>query len=147
MRCIVQRVSSAAVYVEGKEVGSIDQGLLVFVGFGHKDDEALLEPMINKLLKLRIFSDKDGRMKRNIIDTNGEILLVSQFTLYGSLKKGHRPSFTEACPPERAQMLYDALIGKAESIYPGMIQSGIFGADMKVSLLNDGPVTLSLELV
>ncbi|MEC8757284.1 MAG: D-aminoacyl-tRNA deacylase [Bacteroidota bacterium] len=146
MRCVVQRVSSAAVHVDGLAVGSIDQGLLVFVGFGRDDDETVIEPMLNKLLKLRIFADEEGKMKHNVVDANGEMLLVSQFTLYGSLKKGHRPSFTEACPPETAQSLYDALLIRAETMYPGMIQSGTFGADMKVSLVNDGPVTLSLEL-
>ncbi|MEC7158865.1 MAG: D-aminoacyl-tRNA deacylase [Bacteroidota bacterium] len=146
MRCVVQRVSSAAVHVDGLAVGSIDQGLLVFVGFGRDDDETVIEPMLNKLLKLRIFADEEGKMKHNVVDANGKMLLVSQFTLYGSLKKGHRPSFTEACPPEQAQSLYDALLIRAETMYPGMIQSGTFGADMKVSLVNDGPVTLSLEL-
>lgn len=146
MRCVVQRVSSAVVHVEEKAVGSIDQGLLVFVGFGHQDDETVLEPMLKKLLKLRIFADEEGKMKHNVVDVNGKMLLVSQFTLYGSLKKGHRPSFTEACPPETARALYDALLAKAETLYPSMTQSGIFGADMKVSLVNDGPVTLSLEL-
>ena len=144
MRCIVQRVSSAAVHVEGKAAGSIDQGLLVFVGFGHQDDETVIEPMLNKLLKLRIFADEEGKMKHNVVDINGKMLLVSQFTLYGSLKKGHRPSFTEACPPEIARSLYDAFLAKAEAMCPGMIQSGTFGADMKVSLVNDGPVTLYL---
>ena len=146
MRCVVQRVSSAAVHVEGKAVGSIDQGLLIFIGFGHQDDETVIEPMLNKLLKLRIFADEEGKMKHNVVDVNGKMLLVSQFTLYGSLKKGHRPSFTEACPPETARLLYDAFLAKAETMYPSMIQSGTFGADMKVSLVNDGPVTLSLEL-
>ena len=146
MRCVVQRVSSAVVHVEGEAVGSIDQGLLVFVGFGHQDDETVLEPMLKKLLKLRIFADEEGKMKHNVVDVNGKMLLISQFTLYGSLKKGHRPSFTEACPPETARALYDALLAKAETLYPSMTQSGIFGADMKVSLVNDGPVTLSLEL-
>ncbi|MEC8627429.1 MAG: D-aminoacyl-tRNA deacylase [Bacteroidota bacterium] len=146
MRCIVQRVSSAAVHVEGKAVGSIDQGLLVFVGFGHQDDQTVIEPMLNKLLKLRIFADEQGIMMHNVVDVNGKMLLVSQFTLYGSLKKGHRPSFTEACPPEIARSLYDAFLTKAQAMYPSMIQSGIFGADMQVSLVNDGPVTLSLEL-
>lgn len=146
MRCVVQRVSSAVVHVEGKAVGSINQGLLVFVGFGRDDDETVIEPMLNKLLKLRIFADEEGKMKHNVVDANGKMLLVSQFTLYGSLKKGHRPSFTEACPPETAQSLYDTLLIRAETMYPGKIQSGTFGADMKVSLVNDGPVTLSLEL-
>ena len=146
MRCVVQRVSSAAVHVDGLAVGSIDQGLLVFVGFGQEDDVTVIEPMLNKLLKLRIFADEEGKMKHNVVDANGKMLLVSQFTLYGSLKKGHRPSFTEACPQETAQSLYDALLIRAENMYPGMIQSGTFGADMKVSLVNDGPVTLSLEL-
>ena len=146
MRCVVQRVSSAAVHVDGSEVGSIDQGLLVFVGFGQEDDETVIEPMLNKLLKLRIFADEEGKMKHNVVDVNGKMLFVSQFTLYGSLKKGHRPSFTGACPPETARSLYDAFLAKAEAMYPSRIQSGIFGADMKVSLVNDGPVTLSLEL-
>ena len=146
MRCVVQRVSSAAVHVDGLAVGSIDQGLLVFVGFGRDDDETVIEPMLNKLLKLRIFADEEGKMKHNVVDANGKMLLVSQFTLYGSLKKGYRPSFTEACPPETARSLYDAFLAKAEVMYPSRIQSGIFGADMKVSLVNDGPVTLSLEL-
>ena len=146
MRCVVQRVSSAAVHVDGLAVGSIDQGLLVFVGFGQEDDDTVIEPMLNKLLKLRIFADEEGKMKHNVVDANGKMLLVSQFTLYGSLKKGHRPSFTEACPPETARSLYDAFLAKAEAMCPGMIQTGTFGADMKVSLVNDGPVTLSLEL-
>ena len=146
MRCVVQRVLSAAVHVDGLEVGSIDQGLLVFVGFGQDDDKTVIEPMLKRLVKLRIFSDEEGKMTHNVVDVSGGLLLVSQFTLYGSLKKGHRPSFTEACPPDTARLLYDDLLAKAEVMYPGMIQSGIFGADMKVSLVNDGPVTLSLEL-
>ena len=88
----------------------------VFVGFGHQDDETVLEPMLKKLLKLRIFADEEGKMKHNVVDVNGKMLLVSQFTLYGSLKKGHRPSFTEACPPETARALYDALLAKAETM-------------------------------
>ena len=146
MRCVVQRVSSAAVHADGLEVGAIDQGLLVFVGFGQEDDEPILEPMLNKLFKLRIFADKEGKMKHNVMDISGEMLFVSQFTLYASLKKGYRPSFTAACPPEKAQALYDTLLAKAQVMYPDKVQSGIFGADMKVSLVNDGPVTLSLEL-
>ena len=145
MRCVVQRVLSAAVHVDGLEVGSIDQGLLVFVGFGQDDDKTVIEPMLKRLVKLRIFSDEEGKMTHNVVDVSGGLLLVSQFTLYGSLKKGHRPSFTEACPPDTARLLYDDLLAKAEVMYPGMIQSGTFGADMKVSLVNDGPVTLSLE--
>ncbi|MES2764612.1 MAG: D-aminoacyl-tRNA deacylase [Bacteroidota bacterium] len=145
MRCVVQRVLKAKVTVEGKITGDIEKGVLVLVGITHSDTQETAEWMCDKLLKLRIFEDHEGKMNRSVTDISGGILLVSQFTLYGELKKGTRPSFTEAARPEIAEPLYNEMINLLKEQENVGIQTGIFGAMMDVELLNSGPVTIILE--
>lgn len=144
MRVVLQRVSEAAVTVDGKITGQINNGLLVLVGFGKDDTEEKLDYMVNKILKLRIFSDDEGKTNLSVTDISGELLLVSQFTLYWSCKKGTRPSFDGAMEPKRAEKLYNLFVEKIKA-YGLKTEMGIFGADMKVSLVNDGPVTVEIE--
>lgn len=144
MRCLVQRVRSASVVVADETVGEIQQGLLVYVGFAPEDVEADLAWMLKKLLHLRVFSDGQDRMNLSVQDISGQILLVSQFTLYGDCSRGNRPSFTQAMAPDRARILFARFVEIAQqSSVP--IQSGIFAADMQVFSQNDGPVTLILN--
>src|SRR3712207_3565993 len=139
MRALVQRVSSASVSCDGQQVAAIGPGLLVLLGVRHGDDEGRADRMAAKLLALRVFEDGDGRMNRSVQDAGGELLCVSQFTLYGDTRKGNRPSFVEAAPPEEAEPLY-------ERVREGLgARGGRFGARMAVELVNDGPVTLLLE--
>jgi D-tyrosyl-tRNA(Tyr) deacylase len=145
MRCVVQRVLKAKVTVEGNITGEISEGLLVLVGITHSDTRETLEWMCDKLLKLRIFHDDNGKMNRSVTDIRGGILLVSQFTLYGELKKGTRPSFTDAARPEVAEPMYDEMIALLKKENSVNIQTGIFGAMMDVELVNSGPVTIILE--
>lgn len=139
----MQRVLSASVQVDGETVGSIERGLLVFVGFGHDDTEAGIDPFLDRLLKLRIFEDEAGRMNRSVVDIAGGLLLVSQFTLLADLAKGNRPSFGPAAAPDIARHLYERLLDRAAAKH-GPVAAGRFGADMKVALINDGPVTFVL---
>lgn len=145
MRVILQRVSSASVTVDGKITGEINNGLLVLVGFGHGDTNDILERMAQKIIKLRVFSDENDKINRSVSDIGGGILIVSQFTLYWNCKKGTRPSFDGAMESESAEKLYDKFVEimRASGL---KIETGIFGADMKVSLINDGPVTVTLEI-
>ena len=144
MKTILQRVSEAAVTVDGSITGRINDGLLVLVGFGKDDTEVQLDYMVNKILKLRIFSDENDKTNLSVTDIGGELLIVSQFTLYWNCKKGTRPSFDGAMEPKRAEELYNIFVEKIKS--NGIkTETGIFGADMKVSLINDGPVTVELE--
>lgn len=150
MRALVQRVSTASVVVANKEIAKINSGLLVLVGITHTDTTHTANWIAEKLVQLRVFPDSDGKMNNNVVDTNGSILLVSQFTLYGNLKKGTRPSFIEAAPADAAKHLFDYLVTRVHNVLPesypaNAVQQGIFGADMKVSLINDGPVTILLE--
>jgi D-tyrosyl-tRNA(Tyr) deacylase len=149
MRLVVQRVRQASVYVDGTNVAAIGTGLLVLVGFGVGDAETgawlSIEAALRKLPLLRIFPDHDKPMNTSLVDIGGEILLVSQFTLYADCSKGRRPSFHPACPPQDAAILYDKICAAMRSILPGKVQSGIFAADMDVSLTNWGPVTLFLD--
>lgn len=144
MRLVVQRVSFAECKVEGKITGTINKGYMVLVGFGNSDDEKIAEKMAEKLGKLRVFEDENGKMNRSIFDIEGDILSISQFTLYADSSKGNRPSFTDALAPDKAQALYgyfNECLRKA-----GLkVEEGIFGADMKISLVNDGPVTIILD--
>lgn len=145
MRVLVQRVSNASVEVDKKIIGKIDKGFLVFLGITHTDNEKVADYLVNKLLNLRIFKDEDDKMNLNLKEVKGELLIISQFTLYGDTKKsGNRPSFSNAARPEQANKLYDYFIKKCkeQNIYT---QTGEFGADMKINLLNDGPVTIMLE--
>lgn len=137
MRALVQRVSEASVSVDGERISSIGPGLLVLLGVGHEDDEAKADKLAAKILKLRIFPDADGRMNEPLGDR--EVLCVSQFTLYGDTRKGTRPSYVAAAPPELAEPLYERVRAALNA------QGGVFGAHMEVALVNDGPVTLMLE--
>ena len=143
MRILVQRCLNASVEVDNKIVGKIDRGYLILVGFTHTDNESTIDYLINKLLKLRIFDDEFGVMNKSILDMNYDILSVSQFTLYANTKEGNRPSYKESLNSNEASILYD-LFNKKLSQYI-KVETGIFGSDMKVSLTNDGPVTIMLE--
>jgi len=144
MRFCIQVVKEAAVDIEGVRKSSIGTGMLVLCGIGKEDDEAVADKMIAKLLKMRIFSDSNGKTNLSISDIDGEILLVSQFTLYADCKHGNRPSFTDSMGPQRAEELYNYI---ADSIRPHVktLGTGVFGADMQVSLINDGPFTVILD--
>lgn len=144
MRLVVQRVLEASVKAEGKTVGSIGKGFLVFVGVGRDDTRETADKYLKKLLGLRIFEDENGKTNLSLKDVNGELLLVSQFTLYANCRKGNRPSFTEAGDPAKAEELYEYMIREASRTVPN-VQQGVFGADMKVSLINDGPFTVILD--
>lgn len=144
MKLVVQRVTKASVTVEDKIIGQIKQGYLVFVGISNEDTKDIVDKMIRKMLGLRIFADENGKTNLSLSDIKGELLLVSQFTLYADCKKGNRPSFVNAGKPELANELYEYMIQKCkEQIY--VVEQGSFGADMKVELLNDGPFTIVLD--
>jgi D-tyrosyl-tRNA(Tyr) deacylase len=144
MRAVVQRVASARVEVDGATVGAIDRGLLVYAGFGRGDTADDRAWMLGKISSMRIFPDGNGKMSLALADVGGAVLLVSQFTLYGDLRRGRRPSFDDAMPPDEARAAYDALVAEARAA--GLrVETGRFAADMKVSSLNDGPVTLWLD--
>lgn len=144
MKFLIQRVLEASVKVDGETVGSIGKGLLVFVGAGREDDRAAADKYLKKLLGLRIFEDENGKTNLSLKDVNGELLFVSQFTLYANCKKGNRPSFIEAGDPDTANELYEYILREAAKSVP-VVQHGIFGADMKVHLVNDGPFTIILD--
>lgn len=150
MRLVLQRVSRAAVAVAGETVASIGPGFMILVGFGREDGPGFVEApvcrtLLEKVCDLRVFPDADGKLNRSLRDTGGELLLVSQFTLYAACRKGRRPSFSEAAPPEVASALFEAFCRLAETVLPGRIGRGVFGADMDVSLTNQGPVTIVLD--
>ena len=145
MRVLVQRVSAANVVVNGTATGAIGTGLLLLVGVTHDDNEAIEDRMADKIVKLRIFSDDAGLMNRSVLDVGGEILAVSQFTLYADARKGNRPSYTDAARPEQASPAFDRFVGKLAARLGKPVPTGIFGADMKVSLTNDGPVSIWLD--
>jgi len=142
MKLVVQRVTHASVEVEGEITGRIDEGLMVLVGFGENDSEKEADYLARKVAKLRVFADDDGRMNRSVIDVGGKLLLVPQFTLYGKVKK-YRPSFHRALAPDRATELFDYFVEKCREYVE--VETGVFGAFMKVNLLNNGPVTILLE--
>ena len=143
MRIVLQRVSYASVKVEGKITGEINQGLLLLVGFAANDTIEQMQTWIDKVLKLRIFSDDQGKMNLSVQDVQGGLLVVSQFTLYADTRKGNRPSFIDAAPPAKAKEMYEQFLMLCAK--SGLqTEAGIFGADMKVELVNDGPVTITL---
>jgi len=144
MRAVLQRVSRAAVRIEDQVVGSIDQGLLVLLGIAPSDTLEQVRWLAEKIVHLRLFADEQGKMNRSLVDVGGAALIVSQFTLYGDVRKGRRPSFTEAAPPAIAIPLYEALLA-AVAGHGVRVASGRFGADMAVELVNDGPVTLIVD--
>ena len=144
MRFVIQRVSHAKVTIDGQVRGSIQKGYMVLIGIGQEDTEALADRMIAKMLDLRIFEDADGKSNLSLRDVDGALLLISQFTLYADCKKGKRPSFFKAGEPHMANDLYEYIIAECKKEIP-MVQTGIFGADMKISLINDGPFTIVLD--
>lgn len=145
MRILVQRVTSANVVVDGGVTGAIDHGLLLLIGVTHTDTEAIVDRMADKVVKLRIFSDEKGLMNRSVIDVGGGMLAVSQFTLYADAKGGNRPSYTAAARPEQASPAFDRFVAKLAARLGKPVPTGVFGADMKVALVNDGPVTIWLD--
>ena len=145
MRTIIQRVAEASVAVDGQKVAKIGAGLLVLAGFEDGDGEADLDWMAGKIVRMRIFADADGVMNRSVQEAGGEILAVSQFTLYASVKKGNRPSWSRAARGEVSQPLFERFVARLSAELGRAVQTGVFGADMRVALVNDGPVTLSLD--
>ncbi len=145
MRAVVQRVGETTLSVDGKTVSSIGFGLTVFLGVGRGDSEAKAAKLAHKIANLRVFEDDNGKMNLSVKDKGGEILLVSQFTLYGDCSHGNRPSFTEAEDPDRANELYELCATELKA-YGITVKQGVFGADMKISQYNDGPVTILLEV-
>ncbi len=144
MRIVLQRVKQSAVLIDGACHGAIEKGFLALVGFCPTDTEAVLPKLIDKLVHLRVFEDENGKMNRSLLDIGGSVLSVSQFTLYADCRKGRRPSFTGAARPELAEPLYEAF--NARLLELGVhVETGVFGADMQVSLVNDGPVTILLD--
>lgn len=144
MKAVIQRVSEASVEVDSKLVGEIGKGLLVFLGITHDDTDKDIDYLIDKIINLRIFEDEDQRMNLSLLDIHGEVLLVSQFTLYGDCRKGRRPSYDKAAKPEFAEKIYEEFIERLRSKI-SKVETGIFGADMKVNLVNSGPVTMLLD--
>lgn len=145
MRAVIQRVSSANVNIEGKLHASIDTGLLIFVGIEEADGTEDIQWLCRKLAELRIFSDAEGKMNHNIRDVDGRALVVSQFTLHASTKKGNRPSYIKAARPDIAVPLYEQFVAALSLALGNPVKTGIFGADMKVALVNDGPVTILID--
>ena len=144
MRAVLTRVKSASVSIDGEVVGKIGKGFLILLGVGPEDDESHCRYLAEKALGLRVFEDENGKMNRSLEDVGGEVLVVSQFTLYGNCRKGRRPSFTEAAPPDLGNRLYEQFLKNCEELdFPP--QHGQFGADMQVASVNDGPVTLILD--
>lgn len=145
MKLVVQRVTSASVEVEGRIVGEIGKGYLVLFGAGKGDNEQMCQKLADKLSKLRIFSDENDKINLSLSDVKGDVLVVSQFTLYADCSHGNRPSFVNAAPPDEANALYEYFMKVLSEKIEGRVEKGIFGADMKVSLVNDGPFTVVLE--
>jgi D-aminoacyl-tRNA deacylase len=146
VKTILQRVSEARVVVDGQTVGEIAQGLMVLLCAEKGDTEAVGQKMLDKILKLRVFYDDAGKMNRSVVDVNGGLLVVSQFTLAADTSSGTRPSFTSAAPADEGRRLYDCFVAQAKAQHP-LVQTGIFGADMKVHLVNDGPVTIPITII
>ena len=145
MKVVIQRVSRANVNVDGSITGEIGEGLLILLGIEDADNDEDINWLSNKIVNLRIFNDESGVMNRSVLESNGAILLVSQFTLHASTKKGNRPSYIKASKPDFAIPMYEKMIAQLEADLGKKIQTGIFGADMKVELLNDGPVTIIID--
>lgn len=144
MKFVIQRVTEANVKVEGKVIGEISKGFMVLIGVGQDDTKEIADKMVKKLVGLRIFEDENGKTNLSLADVDGQLLLISQFTLYANCKKGFRPSFIEAGAPEPANEMYEYIISECKKTVP-VVERGCFGADMKVSLVNDGPFTIILD--
>lgn len=144
MKFVIQRVLEASVKVDGETIGQIAKGFVVFIGVGQNDTKEMADKMLKKLIGLRIFEDENGKTNLSLADVNGQLLLISQFTLYANCKKGNRPSFTESGAPDMAEDMYEYIIHRCKESVP-IVEKGHFGADMKVSLINDGPFTIVLD--
>ncbi|MDD6440663.1 MAG: D-aminoacyl-tRNA deacylase [bacterium] len=144
MKFVIQRVTEANVKVDGKIIGEITKGFMVLIGVGQDDTKEIADKMVKKLVGLRIFEDENGKTNLSLADVDGQLLLISQFTLYANCKKGYRPSFIEAGAPDMASDMYEYIISECKKSIP-VVERGIFGADMKVSLVNDGPFTILLD--
>lgn len=144
MKFVIQRVSEASVTVEEEVIGQINKGYMVLIGVGQNDTKEIADKMVKKMVGLRIFEDENGKTNLSLADVNGELLLISQFTLYANCKKGNRPSFIESGAPDMAEPMYNYIIEKCKESVP-IVEKGSFGADMKVSLINDGPFTIVLD--
>lgn len=145
MRVVIQRVKNASVSVKGKQISSIEKGFLILVGIEDVDTKEDVEWLTQKIVNLRVFDDENGIMNKSVVDVDGEILVVSQFTLFASTKKGNRPSYIRASKPDFAVPMYQQFCEKLTQLFGKEIKTGIFGADMQVSLLNDGPVTIIID--
>ena len=145
MRIVIQRVSEANVKIDGNTVGEIKKGLLVFLGIEHVDAEMDADYLIQKLIHLRIFGDVEGKMNLSVSDISGALLIVSQFTLFADTKKGNRPSFIRSARPEQAIPMYDYFLSQLKKSFSGKIEKGVFGGNMQVELINDGPVTIIMD--
>ncbi|TDQ10096.1 D-aminoacyl-tRNA deacylase [Pedobacter metabolipauper] len=145
MRAVIQRVTQASCTVDNKTTGAIEQGFMVLLGIEDADTREDLEWLAQKITGMRIFSDENGLMNKSLTDVDGNILLISQFTLFAATKKGNRPGFTKAARPDKAIPLYEAMIKQLAILLNKDVQTGIFGADMKISLINDGPVTILID--
>ena len=145
MKIIVQRVITASVNINGKLHSEIQNGLLALVGISDNDNTETIDWIANKLVNLRVFNDANGKMNLSVKDINGEILLIPNFTIYGDTKKGYRPSFVSSAKPDISKPIYNEIVNKISSLLPKRVGSGVFGADMKVNLINDGPVTIIIE--
>ena len=144
MKFVVQRVKNAQVDIEGKTVGKIGKGFMVLIGITHTDTKEVADYLVKKLINLRVFEDENGKMNLSLKDVKGSLLLVSQFTLYADCSSGNRPSFTDAAKPDFANELYEYIIEKCKQQVE-IVQTGVFGADMQVSILNDGPITIIMD--
>ena len=145
MKIVIQRVLNSKVEIEGNVKGEIGKGLNLLVGIGPEDTMSDLEKAANKLVNLRIFEDENGKMNLSLLDVSGDLLVISQFTLYADIRKGRRPSFTNAASPDYANEMYEKFVEILKGMTNGKVETGSFGADMKVSILNDGPVTIILD--
>ena len=145
MRAVIQRASKASVTVNGEKISAIEEGVLILIGIENLDTQEDIDWLTNKIVNLRIFNDEEGVMNNSLLETNGDAIVVSQFTLHASTKKGNRPSYIKAARPEVAIPLYEAFIATLESKLDKKVGTGVFGADMKVELLNDGPVTICID--
>ena len=145
MKLVIQRVTSSSLYIEGSLISQIQKGLVVLIGISKSDTENVIEKLVKKLLNLRVFEDENSKMNNSILDIGGEILLVSQFTLYADTTKGNRPSFINAADPKNAELLYNKFLEKLNIVFGDNIKTGKFGANMQIELVNDGPVTIIIE--
>lgn len=145
MKLVIQRVTSSSLYIEGSLISQIKKGLVVLIGISKSDSENVIDKLVKKLLNLRVFEDENSKMNYSILDIEGEILLVSQFTLYADTRKGNRPSFINAADPKNAESLYNKFFEKLHIVLGDNIKTGRFGANMQIELVNDGPVTIIIE--